>query len=80
MYCIVPNLIEGTTTFVNISFELDGKPVVHYTHSPDTISLYEYNVTVYSHSELENVQHILKIYAEGDEGASLFLFDWAEYT
>lgn len=80
MYCIVPNLIEGTTTFVNISFELDGKPVGHYTHSPDTISLYEYNVTVYSHSELENVQHILKMYAEGDEGASLFLFDWAEYT
>ncbi|EPS95479.1 hypothetical protein FOMPIDRAFT_1090759, partial [Fomitopsis schrenkii] len=82
VYCIIPDTIstvQGVSTFVNISFELDDKPVEKYTHPPGATS-YEYNVTVYSHPKLDNTQHILKMSAVQGENSSVFLFDWAKYT
>ncbi|EPS95475.1 hypothetical protein FOMPIDRAFT_1132368 [Fomitopsis schrenkii] len=82
VYCVVPNHVSKATTFVNISFELDGKDAGHYTHEPDKGSdEYRYNVTVYTNTQLAKVQHKLKMLA-GHQGSqnSLFLFDWAEYT
>ena len=82
VYCVVPNEVPDAPTFMNISFELDGKPAGNFTHSPNQSELYEYNVTVYSRSELDNAQHTLKMSAVQGETAtrSLLLFDWAEYT
>ena len=83
VYCIVPNEVPNLVTFVNISIELDGKPAGKFQHSAQQATdsePYGYNVTIYSHSELENTQHTLIMSAMPDEGQSLFLFDWAEYT
>ncbi|KZT69026.1 hypothetical protein DAEQUDRAFT_765805 [Daedalea quercina L-15889] len=81
VYCIVPNNIPHTTTFVNISISLDGEVVGSYAHEADTKSeAYIYNVTVYSNTHLTNTQHVVTLTAMQDPDASMLLFDWAEYT
>lgn len=81
VYCVVPNEVPDAPTSMNISFELDGKPTGNFIHNPNNSELYEYNVTVYSRSELDNAQHTLKMSAvQAGETRSLLLFDWAEYT
>ncbi|KZT68205.1 hypothetical protein DAEQUDRAFT_712398 [Daedalea quercina L-15889] len=81
VYCVVPNYVQSATTFVNISFNLDGAPVGTYMHQPDESSdVYSYNVTVYSNTDLANTQHTLVMWAVQGSGPSLLLFDWAEYT
>lgn len=85
MYCIVSNSVANdlpnTYIFTNVTFELDGYPAGTYTHSPNvSASQYEYNVTVFSRTDLENEQHTLVITAALGLQPSLMLFDWAMYT
>ncbi|KZT64252.1 hypothetical protein DAEQUDRAFT_760036 [Daedalea quercina L-15889] len=80
VYGVVPNYVPYATTFVNISFELDGKVAGTYTHAPSDNVDYEYNVTLYSNTALANVQHTLVMTPQREPNASYMAFDWAKYT
>ncbi|TFY62420.1 hypothetical protein EVJ58_g3874 [Rhodofomes roseus] len=81
VYCILTNSgAPYVTIATNASFELDGSQVGIYSHLPDsTAQQYEYNVTVFSMTGLNNVGHTLVINATQGSQASLILFDWAMY-
>lgn len=79
VFCALPGYIEWITTFVNISFALDGQVDGAFT-SPGTGPDMLYNVTVYSKTGLPNTQHTLVISPQYDVNASYIAFDWAMYT
>jgi hypothetical protein len=80
VFGIVPNLVEGATTVVNVTFALDGKPGTPYFHAPDTTTNVLFNTSVFSQQGLANVPHQLVITPTGGTINSLFLFDYATYT
>ncbi|KAH9829640.1 uncharacterized protein C8Q71DRAFT_717950 [Rhodofomes roseus] len=80
VYGVVPNYVQYATTFVNVSFELDGKVAGLYTHVPSTSTSYEYNVTLFSNTGLANTQHTLVISPQREPDTSYMAFDWAQYT
>jgi hypothetical protein len=81
VFCIVPNYVEWTTTLANMTFTLDGRPAGIYFHTPiATSSEYQYNVTVYTETSLENAQHTLKVEAQAGTSSSYIAFDYALYT
>ena len=79
VYNILPNALAKTTTFVNISFALDGAPAGSFTRSPDTSSTILYNQLVYQNIALEDGPHTL-VMSAGGPSKSLFLFDYLMYT
>ncbi|EED84926.1 predicted protein [Postia placenta Mad-698-R] len=80
VFGVVPNNVLYATTFVNISFELDGHTVGTFSHLPSESDAYQYNVTLYSNTSLEDAQHTLIITPRRDVNASYMAFDWAMYT
>ncbi|EED77922.1 predicted protein [Postia placenta Mad-698-R] len=79
VFCPMPGYIsEWVTTFVNISFALDGKADGTYT-SPGTGPDILYNITVYSKMGLPNTQHTLVITPQYDVNPSYIAFDYAMY-
>ncbi|EPS98618.1 hypothetical protein FOMPIDRAFT_1017517 [Fomitopsis schrenkii] len=80
VYGIVPNYVQSATTLINISFELDGQTTGSFVHVPLLTEDYEYNVTLYSNTALENVQHTLVMTPQRQTNASYMAFDWAQYT
>ncbi|EJF62036.1 hypothetical protein DICSQDRAFT_37999, partial [Dichomitus squalens LYAD-421 SS1] len=81
VYNIVPNsLPNSTTTFVNISFTLDGSDAGSFVRHPDPkTEVIQYNQLVYSKNGLENVPHTLVMTSGGDPKC-LVLFDYLLYT
>ena len=83
VYAIVVNNAIPSTTIIysNVTFELDGALAGTYIHVPDSsASQYEYNVTAFSQTELNNEHHTLVMTAVQGSEPSLLLFDWAMYT
>lgn len=79
VFCPMPGYIsKWVTTFVNISFALDGKVDGAYTN-PGAGSDMLYNVTVYNKTGLPNTQHTLVITPQYDVNASYIAFDYAMY-
>ncbi|KZT06162.1 uncharacterized protein LAESUDRAFT_759687 [Laetiporus sulphureus 93-53] len=78
VYCIIPNSQEYITTFVNLTFELDGDYVGVFSQQSDDYMLY--NVSAYSNTSMENREHTLVMIVRNDINASVALFDWAQYT
>ncbi|KAI0722587.1 hypothetical protein C8Q76DRAFT_365887 [Earliella scabrosa] len=81
VYHLVANVIPYITTLTNVNFYLDSQPVGQFVHYPDPLApnIIEYNVLVYSTTDLPNTRHDLIVYASGDED-SLILFDYVVYT
>jgi len=82
VYGVVPNYVQYATTYVNVTFEMDGHKVGVYSHIPSTSDTYIYNVTMYQNTSLQNGLHTLVISPQGigAANASYMSFDWAEYT
>ena len=82
VYCILVNTGEEyITIFSNMTFELDGAPVVAFSHVPNPNGeQYLYNQTVFSQTGLSNTDHTLVMTAVLGSEPSLLLFDWAMYT
>ncbi|PIL37474.1 hypothetical protein GSI_01168 [Ganoderma sinense ZZ0214-1] len=78
VYHIVANSIPDVITSTQLSFDLDGKVVGHYSHTPDSSDTILYNVPVFVSTELANTAHTLIIRGGGRE--SLLLFDYVAYT
>ena len=79
VFNILPNTLFNTTTFVNITFTIDGEDVGTFTRTPDSTSTILYNQLVYQNAALQDRPHILVMTAGGDT-KSLFLFDYLLYT
>ena len=79
VFNILPNTLFNTTTFVNITFNIDGEDAGIFTRSPDSSSTILYNQLVYRNVALQDGPHILVMTAGGDT-KSLFLFDYLLYT
>ncbi|KAJ7440142.1 hypothetical protein FB451DRAFT_1344130 [Mycena latifolia] len=77
LFCVVPNTIPSTTTFVNLQFTLDGVLIGTYTHAPDSSTDILYSVPVLSSQNLKNEPHTLVAQTASN---SLFIFDFAIYT
>ncbi|KZT06159.1 uncharacterized protein LAESUDRAFT_200320 [Laetiporus sulphureus 93-53] len=83
VYCIIPNFVDTVTitTYVNLSFELDGDYVQTFSHEPELNNAsMAYNVTVYSNTSMDNREHTLIMTPQHAVNASVVLFDWAQYT
>ncbi|PIL32411.1 hypothetical protein GSI_05657 [Ganoderma sinense ZZ0214-1] len=79
VFNILPNKIANTTTFVNISFSIDGADAGSFTRSPDSTSTILYNQLVYRNVALQDGPHTLVMTA-GGRSKSLILFDYLLYT
>ncbi|PIL32307.1 hypothetical protein GSI_05553 [Ganoderma sinense ZZ0214-1] len=79
VFNILPNTLFNTTTFVNITFSIDGEDAGTFTRSPDSSSTILYNQLIYRNVTLEDGPHTLIMTAGGDS-KSLFLFDYLLYT
>ena len=72
---------NGSVLFTNATFELDGSLAGTYSHVPDPdADRFEYNVTIFSASGLNNTNHILVVTDAQGSQLSLLLFDYAKYT
>ncbi|KZT06161.1 uncharacterized protein LAESUDRAFT_200167 [Laetiporus sulphureus 93-53] len=83
VYCIIPNFVDAVTvtTYVNLSFELDGDYVQTFSHEPELNNAsMVYNITVYSNTSMDNREHTLIMTPQHAVNASVVLFDWAQYT
>lgn len=80
IYGILPPPVQYTTTYVNVSVQLDGQVVGRFEHHNTGQTGYQYNVTVYQNTSLEHGVHNVVITARRDVNASYFAFDWAQYT
>ena len=81
VFFMVPNRFPKTTTFMNVSFALDGVPDgPSFVHTPDpTTTEIAYHQPVYVKTGLTNANHSLLISAGGPK-ESLILFDYVMYT
>ena len=80
VYNVVPNFLRnGAITLVNVSFALDGEPVGHFFHAPDSSSEVLYHQLVYANASLADTVHTLVMSASGSE-PSLIFFDYLVYT
>ena len=82
-YVILANSAPASSTsiFTNVTFELDDVFAGFYEHVPlPTASEFEYNVTAFSKTGLDNKDHSLVMTAAQGSMPSLLLFDWAMYT
>ena len=81
VFAIVPNsLPDGTITFADIVFTLDGTSSGSFVHSPNTgTDTILYNQSIYSLVGLEHGPHTLVMTLASDT-VSLFLFDYVVYT
>ncbi|KAI0370457.1 hypothetical protein BV20DRAFT_298421 [Pilatotrama ljubarskyi] len=79
VFFIVPNFVQYTTTFTNLSFSVDGTYMNQYTHNPDSSSTILYKVPVFTAATLANTDHTIEIRASGPT-ASILLFDYIAYT
>ncbi|KAM5544809.1 hypothetical protein V8D89_001707 [Ganoderma adspersum] len=79
VYNVLPNTLAKTTTFVNISFALDGAPAGSFARPPDASSTILYNQLVYRNVGLEDGPHTL-VMSAGGTSKSLFLFDYLLYS
>ena len=79
IYNIVPNTLDFTDTFVNMTFTVDGAHASTYHHQPDPTTVFLYRQVVYRSTNLANKEHAVEIRASG-LNASLILFDYAIYT
>ena len=81
VYCAV--VLEGGSgqvTETNIAFNLDGNQLQTYSNdptNPDATTTFKYNVTVFSQTGLENIEHTLVMTMLP---GSWIAFDWAKYT
>lgn len=82
VYCIVPNLFNGTAITTNITFTVDGQLSDRtFTYVGDNSTNLMYNVTVYANDSLTNGEHTLILEATpGPYAASTVLFDYLKYT
>ena len=83
IYVILANSAAASydIIFTNVTFVLDDVIAGTYDHVPSpTASQYEYNVTAFSKTGLDNKDHSLVMTAVQGSMPSLLLFDWAMYT
>ncbi|TFK89882.1 hypothetical protein K466DRAFT_7232 [Polyporus arcularius HHB13444] len=80
VYNVLANTVPWTTTYTSLNFLLDGEQVGTYVHVPTSDTAFEYDVPVYTNSNLAKKQHTLVIEATGNTNASLVLFDYIVYT
>jgi len=79
-YFIIANNVFNASTLTNMTFFLDGNPAGSFLHLPTNGPEYEYNVTGFTQSNLENTEHQLIIQTAGTTNTSLVLFDYVIYS
>lgn len=79
-FFITANQAKGATTFTNLSFTLDGNHESPFEHYPSPTTAYEFNVTGFAKTGLENGNHVFIILNEIGSDSSLALFDFLVYT
>lgn len=78
-YFILVNFVQGVTTNTSLNITLDDQAPVQFTHLPNPSSEdYEYNVPIYTNTEIPDGPHTLSI--TSDSISSLLLFDYVLYT
>ncbi|KAI0640159.1 hypothetical protein C8Q77DRAFT_1153048 [Trametes polyzona] len=75
----VPNFLQFTTTFMNLSFYVDDAYLGQFEHTPDASSTINYQVLGFHTTDLPNTNHTIDIRATGPSD-SLILFDYMIYT
>ncbi|KAF5386633.1 hypothetical protein D9615_001527 [Tricholomella constricta] len=81
VFFIVPNYIESPITTETVcNFTLDGQLVGTFNHSASGKPDFLYNVPVFSHTGLSNVDHTLLISTSGIDRHIFVSFDYAIYT
>ncbi|KAI0354714.1 hypothetical protein OH77DRAFT_483639 [Trametes cingulata] len=79
VFFLIPNFVQYTTTFTNLSFTIDGTYMNQFVHNPDSTSTILYQVPVFTATSLSNTAHTIEIRASGPT-ASILLFDYMAYT
>ncbi|GJE97714.1 hypothetical protein PsYK624_139350 [Phanerochaete sordida] len=78
-YCILPpDLGPYITSYMNVSFILDGKTVGTFERSASGTD-WTYNYPVHSESNLENKQHTFVVQPRADVDTSYLVFDYFTY-
>ncbi|PIL26344.1 hypothetical protein GSI_12100 [Ganoderma sinense ZZ0214-1] len=80
VYGILANTIPYVTTNTNLTFFLDGQLAGTFQHNPTTSTDFEYNVPMYSNSNLPNGDHTVMFEVIGDSIPSFVLIDYFVYT
>ncbi|KAI0640175.1 hypothetical protein C8Q77DRAFT_116682 [Trametes polyzona] len=75
----VPNFLQFTTTFMNLSFYVDDAYLGQFEHTPDASSTINYQVLCFHTTNLANKDHTIEIRATGPTD-SVILFDYMIYT
>ncbi|KAF9457719.1 hypothetical protein BDZ94DRAFT_1175025 [Collybia nuda] len=82
VYFIIANTIQdgGVITLTECNFTLDGQHEGFYRHVRDNTPEMEYNVLVFSQTNLSNTEHALVVSAGGVNYQVFVNFDYAIYT
>ncbi|TFK88887.1 hypothetical protein K466DRAFT_52500 [Polyporus arcularius HHB13444] len=79
-HLLADGTFNGTTTFTNLTFFIDGQYVGQFVRTPDNASdIILYNVLVFNQTNLSHQPHSFKTVTNGPTDA-LILFDYAMYT
>ena len=81
VFFILPNTVApGITTQTECNFTLDGQAAGNFFHSPSSSLDMIYNALVFSHTNLQNSDHVLNISTSGVDHDVFINFDYAIYT
>lgn len=81
VYGIVANTVPFTSTITNLTFQLDGKDVGTYLHTPTTSTDFQYHTLLYSNPNIPNGDHTIACGTNGHTADNfLILFDYIIYT
>ena len=82
MYCLLPPYLGQTiTTFMNLTFNIDGNTVGQYTRDTNTVD-WVYNSSVFDSPKLANGLHTLVVQSlpgTGLHNSSFLAFDYFQY-
>ena len=83
VYCLLPPYLgQHITTFMNVSFILDGIPVsstyTRPTMTPDTQN-WTYNASIYDSPQLANTEHAFIVQPLPGDNNSFLAFDYFQY-
>ena len=82
MFCLLPPFLgQGITTFMNLTFILDGATAGGYTRDTNTVD-WVYNSSVWDSPQLDNEMHTLifqSLPGTGLHNSSFLAFDYFLY-
>ncbi|KAE9385624.1 hypothetical protein BT96DRAFT_928707 [Gymnopus androsaceus JB14] len=80
VYCILPNLDSAYTSAYNLTFVLDGQPIMQTFIYDGDSSTIQYNVSVLSLTNLAQTPHTFTMIAGSTKTNTIIEFDYAKYT